>query len=142
LDDNLSIFSLVPNFTQDKENTASPIGADGASSPKKLLVYLDQTVYGHMLDECPDWKHSKTGSILLQAQKQSVAEVWIGPTHVLETIQCEDENRRQRLALMMLNVIEARRMWWGHEFEILQDLCNFIKVCVGPEGFRFPQYLD
>ena len=115
---------------------------DSIDTPSKpLKIYLDQNIYGHMLDECGDWKRSEIGLIVNGAQEDKTGQVWVGPAHVLETVQCEDETRRKKLAMTMLEVVEARRMWWGHEFEALQDFCNFLKV-IAPKALRFHEYLE
>src|SRR5271168_3539375 len=110
-------------------------------TPKPLSVYLDQNIYGHMRDQSDDWKKSEIGLIVDEAQKNKVVEVWAGPTHVLETVQCSDDTRRKKIALAMLEVIESRRMWWGHEFEALHDFCSFI-LSIAPEGLRYYEYLQ
>lgn len=74
-------------------------------------VYLDQCAYGRMLDEASDWHKSSVGSLLLEAQEAGTARVWAGPTNVIETIQATDPSRRKALAVMILELIETKRIW-------------------------------
>ena len=107
-----------------------------------ICVYLDQNIYGHMLDEQPaDWRKSKVAEILLKVVRAKTAGVWIGPTHVMETAQASDPVRRQQLASMMLELSEASRVWWGHEFEALHEFVRFVEV-VAPGGIFLREYLD
>jgi hypothetical protein len=50
---------------------------DEASTPQKLGMYSDQSIYGHLLDESPgDWTKLGFGSVLVEAQAAGKFEVW------------------------------------------------------------------
>lgn len=109
--------------------------------PRPLNIYLDQSVYGHFLNESPsDWKQSGLAKLLLEAQAAQLAQVWASPTHVLETLQATDLSRRSQLAKIILELIEARRMWHGHEFETIKHFMEFLRRCA-PDAVRYPQFL-
>jgi hypothetical protein len=72
-------------------------------------VYLDQNVFGHMLDS-GDWTTHLIGK-LLHDNAEDVG-VWILPTHVIELSQASDHARRARRARLMLKLSYARRSWW------------------------------
>jgi len=103
---------------------------------KSIGVYLDQNVFSQIANGVSEWEQ-----VLTEARENGSAEVWAGPTHVLETIQCVDESLRQKLAQVILRLIESRRMWWGHEFEALEGFCIFVEQHLSPRAIRFPQYL-
>jgi hypothetical protein len=103
-------------------------------------VYLDQSAYGRMCDS-NDWRTSDLGSVLLNAQRSGKAQVWAGPTNVLETIQASDAQRRKALASATLELIDSARMWWGHEFEAIQDFFLFLTQ-LAPDALANRQYLD
>lgn len=96
-------------------------------------IYLDQSVYGYMLDQSPhDWRSSDFGRVLTAANGAGKALVWASPTNVIETMQCTDVNRRKELALMMLDLTDSRRMSWGVEYETIDDFFAFLEVfCPG-----------
>jgi len=104
-------------------------------------VYLDQSAYGRMLDGASDWRQSEIGSVLARAQKAGEAQVWAGPTNVIETIQATQTDRRKALALMMLELIDVKRIWWGHEFEAIDDFFGFLRRFV-PDAIRLPEYVE
>ena len=55
--------------------------AASLTEPKR--IYLDQNIYGHMLDEGGgDWRNSRVGKVLDAARHDRKGLVWIGPTHV------------------------------------------------------------
>jgi hypothetical protein len=67
---------------------------DEASTPQKLGMYSDQSIYGHLLDESPgDWTKLGFGSVLVEAQAAGKFEVWASPTHVIETLQARELGR-------------------------------------------------
>lgn len=93
-------------------------------------VYLDQSVYGHMLDQGGGaWRNSPIGAILAAAQAARTAQVWAGPTNVVEAMQASDPQRRRALAAAVLDLIDARRIWWGSEFEAVDDFFHFLRWC-------------
>ncbi len=98
---------------------------DAEALPKR--VYLDQNVYGHMLDEGGgDWRKSKVGEVLDAAKQQGKGLVWIGPTHVLETIVATEDARRRDLARTMLEVVDFTRFWHGYELEVVCEVFDFL----------------
>jgi hypothetical protein len=114
--------------------------ATGGTEPAR--VYLDQNIYGDMLDEGKtDWKQSALGSVLLAAQHAGKAEVWAGPTHVIETLQTRDSPRRRLLAGTILDLIDARRMWRGHELEAIYAFFGFLKS-FAPEAVWHQAFFD
>lgn len=95
---------------------------------RALNVYLDQSVYGRLLDAASDWRTGEIASLLLKAQTAGTAEVWAGPTHVMETVQTKDIARRRALAQLILELIEFRRTWWGYEFEVISEFFGFLEA--------------
>lgn len=83
-------------------------------------VYLDQNVYGAMLDAGGDWRASPYGKVLIDATSTGKAEVWVSPTHVLELMLINDSSRMQTLARMMLDLSAHRRMLRSYEFEVVE----------------------
>jgi hypothetical protein len=104
-------------------------------------MYLDQSVYSSMLSASSDWQSTSLGKILLKARESGRAQVWAGPTNVIETIQAEDKDLRKRLAGIMLDLIEGRRMWWGFEFELLDEYFRFLEMLV-PGAVRHRQFFE
>ena len=88
-----------------------------------------------------DWHTSDLGSVLLNAQRSGKAQVWAGPTNVLESIQASDTQRRKALASATLELIDSVRMWWGHEFEAIQDFFLFLTQ-LAPDALANREYLD
>ena len=110
-----------------------------ASQPHN--VYLDQSAYGRMLEGASNWRESDVGAVLTRAQSAGEAQVWAGPTNVIETIQATRTDRRKALASMMLELIHVKRIWWGHEFEAVDDFFVFLTRFV-PDAIRFRQYFE
>src|SRR6266404_6154855 len=111
-----------------------------AMKRRPLNVYLDQSLYGHFLNQPNvDWRKNELAALLLEAQAKNTAQVWASPTHVLETLQTTDLQRRAKLASIMLELIEARRMWHGNELETLRHFGDFLKSCA-PKFVRYPQF--
>lgn len=117
------------------------IKKDSAEESRPHNVYLDQSAYGRMLDAASDWRESDIGAVLTRAQRAGTAQVWAGPTNVIETIQATQLDRRKALASMMLELIDVKRIWWGHEFEAIDDFFAFLKTFV-PDAIRFRQYFE
>lgn len=93
-----------------------------------ISVYPDQNVFSKFLDDGPEhWREHPIASVLLQAQTAGQVVVWAGPTHVIETLQTPDPVKRKNLALIILELIDAQRMWWGHEFEAINDFLLFLE---------------
>ena len=93
-----------------------------------LCVYLDQNVFGHILDSDRDWRrHELVG--LLEEYPDKV-EVWVSPTHILELSQCSDLDRRQKLAKIMLHLCGATRIWSGSEFWTVHSFGQFLNYFV------------
>lgn len=105
-------------------------------------IYLDQNIYGNILDEQPtNWLAGEIATLLLNAQRSGTAEIWVSPTHVIETAQTTNSDRRQMIATVMLELTEARRMWWGHEFEAVSEFFMFLRA-FAPDAIRWPEYFD
>jgi len=112
-----------------------------ATKARPRNVYLDQSVYSQFLNESRcDWRDADSAQVLLEAQRDSHAQVWASPTHVLETCQTTDLDRRAELASVILHLIEARRMWHGHEIETVHHFAQFLKACA-PNFVRYPEFL-
>jgi len=94
-----------------------------------------------MLSASSDWKSTSMGEILLEARESGGGQVWAGPTNVIETIQAQDIDLRKRLAGMILDLIEGRRMWCGFEFELLDEYFRFLEMLV-PGAVRHRQFFD
>lgn len=108
---------------------------------RPLNVYLDQSAYSSFRNESPtDWKQASLARLLLEAQEAHLVQVWASPTNVLETLQATDLKVRSDLARIILELIEARRMWHGHEFAAVQHFMDFLRHCA-PNAIRFPQFL-
>jgi hypothetical protein len=113
----------------------------GKASRRPLNVYLDQSVYGCFLNEAPlDWRQAALARLLLDAQAKQLAQVWTSPTNVLETLQGTDLSRRSQIAKIILELIDARRMWHGNEFETIKHFMEFLSRCA-PKVIRYPQFL-
>jgi hypothetical protein len=113
---------------------------ENIQGPHFRTIYLDQSAYGRMLDH-GDWSRSELGAVLIEAQSAGRAQVWAGPTNVIETIQATDSGRRKALASMMLDLIEGKRMWWGHEFEAIEDFFLFV-TRFAPKAIRYRDYFE
>ena len=68
-------------------------------------IYLDQNVYGHLLDSS-DWKKHDVGAVLVEYPE---IEVWVSPAHVIELSLTTDRSRRTALARLMLEFCGAKR---------------------------------
>lgn len=99
-----------------------------------IKVYLDQNVFGHMLDSGSDWHKHPLAIALLQTHCH-IAQCWISPTHIIEVMQCTDPARRQSLAKIMLEIIGARRMWFGSDFLMVEKFAEFLNSHV-PGAFN------
>lgn len=105
-----------------------------------ITIYLDQSIYSKMLSEqMSEDGESGFAQVLQDFQGSGKAEVWLSPTHVIETAQTTDIQVRQRLASTMLNLIQARRMWCGYEFEAIDDFFSFLTL-FAPDAIRAPEY--
>jgi hypothetical protein len=103
-------------------------------------IYLDQCIYGNILDApSTDWRYGEVAAILLSAQREGRGEVWVSPTHVIETALTLDPDRRTRLASVMLELAAARRMWWGSDHEAVADFFSLIGEII-PDALRIPAY--
>lgn len=97
------------------------------ASSKVRSIYLDQNIYGRMFEQGDgDWRVSSFGKLLLEARDSERAQVWISPTNVIETMQTSDPARRRAIADAMLELVDARRMYWGFEFEVIDELLFFL----------------
>jgi hypothetical protein len=109
---------------------------------RPLSIYLDQSVYGHFLNESEsDWTQADLARLLLEAQARQVGQVWASPTHAMETLQTTDPLRRCQLARIILELIDGRRMTHSHELETIRHFMEFLKLCA-PEAIRYPQFLN
>lgn len=109
------------------------------SNVARRNVYLDQSVYSQMLDAAGDWRTGEVASVVLAAQASGCAQVWAGPTHVMEAVQTQDGERRRRLAQLILEVIEFKRTWWGYEFEVISEFAGFVEA-IAPDAVRTYQF--
>lgn len=94
-----------------------------------------------MLDTAADWQAGEIASLLHDAQSVGTAQVWAGPTHVMETVQTQDINRRRHLAQTILEMIEFRRTWWGYEFEVISEFLGFVET-IAPGAIRTHHFFD
>jgi hypothetical protein len=117
---------------------ATIVQASTTSAVAHRNVYLDQSAYGAMR-QSGDWRSSKIGAALLHAQNAGTAQIWAGPTNVIETIQASNIQTRKEIASLMLELIEAKRMWWGHEFEVIEDFFLFLER-FAPGAIRHRDY--
>jgi hypothetical protein len=99
-----------------------------AQEPKPKKLYLDQNVFGHMLDEGGgDWRKSPMGAEIEAAATSDWGFVWLSPTHGVETILATDPQRRRQLAQVMLEVAGFARMWHGYDVDIVLDFIGFLR---------------
>lgn len=92
-------------------------------APTLTSIYLDQNVFGHLLDK-GDWKTHPIGKVL-DDNKENVG-VWVSPTHVIELSQATNHARRAELARLMLELSGARRMWHGSDFYLIEIFGAFL----------------
>ncbi|MEE9382698.1 MAG: hypothetical protein V3V08_04715 [Nannocystaceae bacterium] len=109
------------------------------------MIYLDQSVYGHMLDyDSGGWRQSPMGRELVEAQTAGTGEVWFSPVNVMETAQAS-EPRRSQLAKCMLDLAGARRVLPGHDFILVEKFGHFLNS-FAPGSFNlrgaFPKLRD
>ncbi len=90
-----------------------------------LNIYLDQNIYGHLLD-VPDWHAHPIAQVLIEASKQNRGYVWVSPTHVVELMQVTNLPRRRALAQIMLELSGARRMMMGPEYTLVESFGAFL----------------
>ncbi len=114
------------------------------NSPSAPYVYLDQSVFSQIVSGVgTDWRRHEFGAVVSKAQSAGKGEVWVSPTHVVETIQAE-EARRKELALVMLEMIESRRMGIGADGQLVREFFQFLEAsapgCV--EHARFEHNLE
>src|SRR6202023_1489046 len=103
-------------------------------------VYLDQNVYGHLLDR-GDWRAHPLAQVLIDAQIKRRAEVWLSPTHVMELALASDQSRRQHLAEILVDLSCARRMTAGSDMALVKHFGLFINDAV-PGPFDPEPFLD
>lgn len=95
----------------------------------EIKLYLDQNVYGHMLDHSSgDWRQHPIAKTIISAQTDSRAGVWVGPEHVIETSLASDPSRRQALAAAMLECCGATRILPGSDFLAVSHFGEFINL--------------
>ena len=88
-------------------------------------IYLDQNVFGHMLDK-GNWKAHPIGKVL--DDHEGDVGVWVSPTHVIELSQATNHTRRAALARLMLELSGARRMWHGSDFHLIEMFGAFLNT--------------
>jgi hypothetical protein len=107
--------------------------------PEHAKVYLDQNIYGHMLDAHTPWQKGAMAKVLLDAQSSQKAMVWAGTSNAVEALQASDPARRRALAAIMLDLIGSRRMWHGYAFEVVWEFMQLLDATL-PQSIRCPQY--
>lgn len=103
-------------------------------------IYLDQCVVSTLAGNEPqDWRTTNMGSILAAAMAAGTAEVWVSPTHVLETLLCADydanghvvpgekSKKRARIAQVLLELCEGRRMCPSYEFLLVGEFLKLLR---------------
>lgn len=101
-------------------------------------IYLDQNVFGHLLDY-GDWKTHPIGQVLHRFSGQ--VGVWVSPTHVIELSQTTNHSRRAALARLMLELCDAKRMWAGTDFQLIQMFGAFLNGHI-PDTFTPAPYFS
>lgn len=99
-----------------------------SSYPRPSLpsIYLDQNVISDMVNNNRgNWRKHETGQIVEEAKSKGHGEVWLRPTHVIETSLVTDRQLRQDIAGAMLDMIECRRMAYGHDAEAVDEFFTF-----------------
>lgn len=102
-------------------------------------VYLDQNIYGHMLDAHTPWQKGAMASVLLEARRSEKAKVWAGTSNAAESLQASDPARRKLLAAVMLDLIDSQRMWHGYAFEVVWEFMQLLETAL-PQSIRCPEY--
>lgn len=105
-----------------------------------LSVYLDQSAYSQFLNSSPkDWRQAPIAKELIALKEEGICQVWPSPTNVLETAQAA--TRRQTLAQSMLFLSDAKRMWYGNEFERVREFLDFVSI-YAPGFVREPKFFN
>ena len=98
-------------------------------------VYLDQSVFSQIVAGVgTNWRRHEFGAVVSTAADSGKGEVWVSPTHVVETVQA-DEARRRSLAQVMLEMIDSRRMGIGADGQLVREFFEFIERCA-PGGVQ------
>ncbi|MCB9679808.1 MAG: hypothetical protein H6737_32175 [Alphaproteobacteria bacterium] len=113
-------------------------GSGGLVEPAR--VYLDQNVYGHLLDS-GDWKAHELGKELVEGQAAGSIQVWSSPTNAIETAMASDIHRRRCLAEMILTLTDGRRMLAGSDMLTVLAFGQFLND-VTPGAFDTSPFLD
>lgn len=106
-----------------------------------VKIYLDQSVYGHLIDVSPqDWRKGEIATLLLDSWRSKTAEVWATSTNIIETAQTGDSRRKQLLAQIILDLIDGRRIATGPDFVNLWDFLELMEA-VAPGFLRRPEFV-
>lgn len=110
-----------------------------------IEIYCDQNVFGHMLDHQAGWRQHPLAVVLREATERGEAAVWLSPSHIIELSLCSDITRRRQLAEIMLELIAAKRMWYGCDYFLVEHFGAFLNSIV-PDSFQpalfFNRYRD
>src|SRR5579883_1915993 len=114
-----------------------------ADPPRRVRVYLDQNVHSHIARGGPDWAKTEYAALLL-GKLADVAEVWISPTHIVETLLCPASDLRRALAASMLALAEGRRMLPDYSTLLVNGFLAFVeRACAeGILGREYPEHYD
>lgn len=107
-------------------------------------VYLDQSVFSQIVSGVgTDWRRHDFGAVVSKAQSAGKGEVWVSPTHVVETVQAE-EAKRKALSLVMLEMTASRRMGIGAEGQLVREFFDFLEASApgSIQRARFEHHLE
>lgn len=114
-----------------------------AVTPARVRVYLDQNVHSHIARGGSEWRKTEYAALLL-GKLAGVAEVWISPTHGVETLLCPEHALRRVLAESMLALADGRRMLPDYSTLLVNGFLEFVeRTCAeGILGREYPEYYD
>jgi hypothetical protein len=105
---------------------------------KKL--YMDQCMVSNLANQGCPWHETRAGKALADALKRKVIEVWVSPTHVLETYLCAEFDDaqgiidtpqldlRQAIASTLVHLADGRRMAPSYEFIMIEDFMRMLET--------------
>lgn len=97
---------------------------EGSGDPEVKAVYFDQNIFSNIVKESGlKWRESKIGGLIDAAG--STVEVWLAPTHLVETVQA-DPDLRKHLASVMLEMIDYKRMGIGYDALLIEEFFAFV----------------
>ena len=112
--------------------------ASGAAVAPSWRVYLDQNILVDLANAPGGWQTSDVGKVL---QAHAGAQVWVSPAHVVELMLWSDAGGRSKLANVMLDVSDARRMAPEYAYEVVEGFIAHVQTAC-PQVLSGRQFLD